>query len=239
MLNDARKITTSDPTQALGPLAERAARELEEASATEILRWAAGAFGPRLCVTSSMADAVLIHLASRVLPGVDVVFLDTGLHFAQTLALRDLVTRTMPVRVRSVLPALTLAAQADTYGPRLWERNPDLCCQLRKVEPLHAVLDGYDAWAAGLRRAESPFRADTPVVHLQRSRSHAKVKVNPIARWTDADVERYVSRHDVPANELRELGYASVGCRPCTRPGDSRAARWAGFDKTECGIHSA
>lgn len=148
----------------LRELAERAGRELEGAPAVEIAGWAAETFGDRFCVTSSMADAVLAHLVSRVAPGVDVVFLDTGLHFPETLAVRDEVARTLPVTVRSIRPRLTVGQQDGEYGPRLFNRSPDECCRLRKVEPLERALAGYDAWAAGLRRDESPSRANTPVV---------------------------------------------------------------------------
>lgn len=221
-------------------LAAEAGRELEGAPAEEIVRWAADAFGTRFCVTSSFADAVLVHVLSRVAPGTDVVFLDTGLHFAETLRVRDRVRATMPVRVRSVRPRQTVGQQDGVHGPRLFARNPDECCALRKVEPLERALAGYDAWAAGLRRDESPDRADTPVVHFEASRG--KVKVNPLASWTQADVDAYVARWDVPVNALLGRGYGSVGCWPCTRPTrvgeDPRAGRWAMFDKTECGLHT-
>jgi phosphoadenosine phosphosulfate reductase len=220
-------------------LARSAAAALEGRPAEAIVEWALEEFGDRFCVTSSFADAVLAHLVSRVAPGVDVVFLDTGLHFAETLRVRDVVQRTLPVTVRSVRPRLTVAEQDEQYGPRLYERDPDACCALRKVEPLERALDRYDAWAAGLRRDESPSRANTPVVSFEAARG--KVKVSPLAAWTQADVDAYIARYDVPVNALLRQGYASVGCWPCTRrtpPGtDPRAGRWPMFDKTECGLH--
>jgi phosphoadenosine phosphosulfate reductase len=192
-------------------------------------------------VTSSFADAVLTHLASRVVPGIEVIFLDTGLHFPETLRVRDQVTSTIPVTVRSIRPTLTVGQQDGEYGPRLFSRDPDSCCAMRKVEPLQKALSDYDAWAAGLRRDESPTRARTPVVHFEYARE--KVKVNPLAAWTQSDVDDYIARHQVPVNQLLKQGYGSVGCWPCTRrtlPGeDARAGRWAMFDKTECGLHSA
>jgi phosphoadenosine phosphosulfate reductase len=231
---------TASTVEDLAALATDAGRDLEEASAQEIIRWAADTFGARFCVTSSFADAVLVHLVSRVVPGVDVVFLDTGLHFAETLGVRDRVAATMPVRIRSIRPALTVGQQDGAYGPRLFARDPDECCALRKSAPLERALVDYDAWAAGLRRDESPTRANTPVVHFEYSRS--KVKVNPLARWTQSDVDAYISRYDVPVNELLRRGYGSVGCWPCTRRTkageDPRAGRWAMFDKTECGLHT-
>ncbi|MFY1633905.1 phosphoadenylyl-sulfate reductase [Solwaraspora sp. WMMB335] len=234
-----RPPTRRSPAE-LRALAERAGRELADAPAEEIVRWAADTFGDRFCLTSSMADGVLAHLASRVAPGVDVVFLDTGLHFPETLRVRDQVAATMPVTVRSIRPRMTVGQQDGEYGPRLFNRAPDECCALRKVEPLERALGDYDAWAAGLRRDESPTRVNTPVVGFDARRG--RVKVNPIAAWTQADVDAYVSRWTVPVNELFRQGYTSIGCWPCTRRTtageDPRAGRWAMFDKTECGLHA-
>ncbi|WP_431041623.1 phosphoadenylyl-sulfate reductase [Streptomyces sp. P1-3] len=224
----------------LQALAERAGRELEDATALEILRWAADTFGSRFCVTSSMEDAVVAHLASRALPGVDVVFLDTGYHFPETIGTRDAVAAVMDVNVMTLTPRQSVAEQDAAYGPRLHDRDPDLCCSLRKIEPLERGLAGYDAWATGLRRDESPTRASTPVVGWDANR--AKVKISPIARWTQADVDEYVADHGVLTNPLLMDGYASVGCAPCTRRvlegEDARAGRWAGLGKTECGLHT-
>ncbi|WP_117213356.1 phosphoadenylyl-sulfate reductase [Allorhizocola rhizosphaerae] len=228
-------------TDELVEIADRAGRELEGAPAEKIIEWAVSQFGERFCVTSSFADAVLVHLAARVAPGIEVIFLDTGLHFDETLRVRDQVRKTIPVRVRSVAPPLTVGQQDGEYGPRLFNKDPDSCCDLRKVQPLQRAMENYDAWAAGLRRDESPTRARTPVVHYEFARG--KVKVNPIATWTQSDVDAYIARHDVPVNQLLRQGYGSVGCWPCTRrtqPGeDARAGRWAMFDKTECGLHAA
>ncbi|MQY16798.1 putative phosphoadenosine phosphosulfate reductase [Streptomyces sp. RB5] len=224
----------------LEQLALRAGRELEDATALEILQWAAGTFGSRFCVTSSMEDAVVAHLASRALPGVDVVFLDTGYHFPETIGTRDAVAAVMDVNVITLTPRRTVAEQDAAYGPRLHDRDPDRCCALRKVEPLERGLAAYDAWATGLRRDESLTRAGTPVVGWDARRG--KVKIAPIARWTQDDVEAYVADHGVLTNPLLMDGYASVGCAPCTRRvlegEDARAGRWAGLGKTECGIHT-
>lgn len=223
----------------LRQLAEQAGRDLEDASALDVLRWAADTFGPRLCVTSSMEDAVVAHLASRALPGIDVVFLDTGYHFEETIGTRDAVAAVMDVNVITVTPERTVAEQDAQYGPKLHDRDPDRCCALRKVAPLERSLAGYDAWATGLRRDESPTRANTPVVSWDAKRQ--KVKIAPIARWTQEDVEAYVAEHGVLTNPLLTDGYASVGCAPCTRRvlegEDARSGRWAAFGKTECGIH--
>jgi phosphoadenosine phosphosulfate reductase len=233
-----RDPAAGDPA-ALRRLAERAGRELEDAPALEVLRWAAAAFGSRLCVTSSMEDAVVAHLASRVLPGVHVLFLDTGYHFPETIGTRDAVSAVMDVEVRNLTPRQTVAEQDAEHGPRLHDRDPDLCCALRKVRPLDEGLKGYDAWATGLRREESPERADTPVVGWDAKRR--KVKLSPIARWSQDDVETYIAEHGVLTNPLLSDGYPSVGCAPCTRRvlagGDARSGRWAGFNKTECGLH--
>ncbi|MGH8878848.1 MAG: phosphoadenylyl-sulfate reductase [Stackebrandtia sp.] len=232
-------MTTRDPFE-LRDLALAAGRDLENASAERIVEWAIEQFGERFCVTSSFADAVLIHLVSQVAPGVDVVFLDTGLHFEETLDVRERVRRRLPVHVKSVAPELSVGRQDGEYGPRLWERAPDECCAMRKVVPLDNALKNYEAWATGLRRDESPTRANTRVVDFDAGRQ--KVKISPIARWTQTDVDAYIEANAIPVNTLFDDGYGSVGCWPCTRrtaPGeDPRAGRWAMFDKTECGLHA-
>jgi phosphoadenosine phosphosulfate reductase len=220
-------------------MAERAGEELESASAIDILGWAEQSFGSDWCVASSMADTVLSHLASRVRPGVDVVFLDTGYHFAETIGMRDAVAAMLPVSVRTVLPLRTVGEQDAEFGPRLHERDPGACCAMRKVEPLNRALAPYRAWASGLRRADSIGRADTRVVEWDAKRE--MVKVNPIAAWTDDQVDAYIAEHGLLINPLLSDGYGSIGCAPCTRrliPGeDVRAGRWAGTTKTECGLH--
>jgi phosphoadenosine phosphosulfate reductase len=235
-MSTATRYTTGE----LQEIAARAGVELAGAPAHEIVEWAVGQFGERFCVTSSFADAVLVHVVSQVAPGIEVVFLDTGLHFDETLQVRDTVARTLPVVVKSIKPRLTVGQQDGQFGPRLFAREPDECCALRKVEPLERALEPYDAWAAGLRRDEGPSRANTPVVGFEAGRG--KVKVAPLAYWTEADVQAYIARHNVPVNPLITKGYASIGCWPCTRRTrageDPRAGRWPMFDKTECGIHA-
>jgi phosphoadenosine phosphosulfate reductase len=227
-------------TRELREVAEAAGERLAGATAHQIVEWAVDTFGERFCVTSSFADAVLVHVVSQVAPGIEVIFLDTGLHFPETLQIRDTVQRTLPVLVKSVRPSLSVGQQDGLYGPRLFAREPDECCALRKVAPLEEALEPYDAWAAGLRRDEGPSRANTLAVGFEAARG--KVKVAPLAYWTEADVQAYIAKHDVPVNPLIGRGYASVGCWPCTRrtaPGeDPRAGRWPLFDKTECGIHA-
>ena len=225
--------------QELRELAQITGPELELAKAEQILEWAVETFGERFCITSSMADAVLAHLASTVAPGIDVVFLDTGYHFAEPIGTRDAVAATLPLTVVSVRPKLSVAEQDEQYGPDLFARDPDLCCAMRKVAPLRDSLDGYDAWATGLRRDETRDRVIAPVVGWDEDKQ--RVKVSPLARWTTTDVDRYVQENNVLVNPLQFDGYPSVGCWPCTRqvaPGDDpRSGRWAGTSKTECGIH--
>jgi len=214
--------------------------ELELASAEHIIEWAVETFGSRFCVTSSMSDGVLTHLASRVAPGIDVLFIDTGLHFVETLGTRDAVSATTSANVVTLSPKLSVRDQAEAYGPNLWERNPDLCCALRKVAPLRDGLASYDAWATGLRREETHSRVITPVVGWDETKR--KVKVSPLARWSADDVDRYITEHNVVVNPLQFDGYPSIGCWPCTKRveagADPRSGRWSGFGKTECGIHS-
>jgi phosphoadenosine phosphosulfate reductase len=237
----ARGTTTEGRSEReLRDLVRHAGAELELAPAEVIIEWAAATFGQRFCVTSSMGDAVLAHLASAVVPGIDVVFLDTGYHFAETIGTRDAVAATLPVNLISITPVQSVAEQDAQHGPRLHERDPDLCCALRKVKPLEDALSGYDAWATGLRRAETRNRVIAPVIGWDARKR--KVKVSPLARWSDDQVERYVADNGVLVNPLQYDGYPSIGCAPCTRRvldgADPRSGRWAGTGKTECGIHA-
>jgi phosphoadenosine phosphosulfate reductase len=223
----------------LADLAAAAAGWLDGAHPLDVLRWGAREFGDTMCVSSSMTDAVLAHLASRARPGVPVLFLDTGYHFPETIGTRDAVAATLPVTVQTVEPLWTVAEQDADLLPRLHDRDPDRCCWLRKVEPLGRALAPYTAWVSGVRRDESPTRADTPVVKWDERR--AVVKIHPLVTWTQADVDAYVDEHNILVNPLVEEGYPSIGCAPCTarvEPGaDPRSGRWAGRSKTECGIH--
>jgi phosphoadenosine phosphosulfate reductase len=231
-------VRTAPTRHALEELAHIAGRDLETASAAEIVRWAVRQFGSRFAVASSMQDAVLVHLVSQVAPGTDVLFLDTGYHFAETLGTRDAIAATYDVNLITLTPVRTVAEQDAEHGPKLHDRNPDLCCGLRKVAPLDRALEGYDAWATGLRRVEAPTRVGTAVVDFDPKRG--KVKISPLATWSDDDVESYVAEHGILVNPLVSAGYPSIGCAPCTRAvaagEDPRAGRWAGTTKTECGI---
>ncbi|RNI23036.1 phosphoadenylyl-sulfate reductase [Flexivirga caeni] len=222
----------------LRALAAEGAAALTGSPATEVLQWAVNS-GLRLAIAGSMQDTVLVHLASTALPGVDVLFLDTGYHFRETLQTRDRVAAAYSVRVRSITPRQTVAEQDADYGVALHERDPDLCCALRKTQPLDEVLGEYDAWATGLRRAESESRRDTPIVSYDERRD--KIKLAPLAAWSDEQVAAFAEAHDLIANPLLSQGYPSIGCAPCTRRvaagADARSGRWAGTAKTECGIH--
>jgi phosphoadenosine phosphosulfate reductase len=223
----------------LEQIAEQAGRDLETATAQEVLRWAVDTFGDGFAIASSMGDGLLAHLAASVEPGVDILFLDTGYHFAETIGTRDAVASSYDVNVRTVLPLLTVAQQDTEYGKDLWNRDPTQCCAMRKVEPLARALEPYVAWASGIRRDEAVTRRDTKVVEWDERRG--KVKVNPIATWTQAEVDAYVEQHGVLVNPLAYDGYPSIGCAPCTHrvaPGeDPRSGRWSGQAKTECGLH--
>ncbi len=233
-------ITTLRSTDELRAVAAAAAVELEGAPAGRIMSWAAAEFGSGLAVAASMQDTALAHLAAAVHPGIDVLFLDTGYHFLETLGTADAVEAVYDVTLRRLLPLQTVAQQDAEYGAELFARDPDRCCALRKVAPLNAALSGYHAWATGLRRAESVGRADTPVVSFDPARG--KVKIAPLAGWTDEDLNRYIADNRVLVNPLLSQEYPSVGCEPCTRrvaPGDDpRSGRWAGLAKTECGLHT-
>jgi phosphoadenosine phosphosulfate reductase len=222
----------------LSQVAAEANAELEDASAQEIFRWAAEEFGSGLVVTSSLADTVMIHLAEQAAPGIDVIFLDTGYHFVETIGTRDAVQAVHNVNLITVTPEQTVAEQDATWGKDLFARAPDQCCALRKVAPLNRALEPYSAWATGVRRADSAARAKTPIVSWDERRR--LIKIAPIARWSDDDVADYIEANSLMVNPLLEEGYPSIGCAPCTLKadlGDPRAGRWAGLAKTECGIH--
>jgi phosphoadenosine phosphosulfate reductase len=225
----------------LRELAQRGAAELgPDATAEQVLDWAGATFGANLIVASNMQDAVLVALAARSRPGVDVLFLETGYHFAETIGTRDAVETVYGVRIVNARAEHTVAEQDTLLGKDLFAREPDRCCLLRKVVPLRNTLAGYDAWVTGVRRVEAPTRANTPLITFDEK--FGLVKVNPIAAWSDEAMDTYVAEHGVLVNPLVEAGYPSIGCAPCTRkplPGeDKRAGRWAGRAKTECGLHA-
>jgi phosphoadenosine phosphosulfate reductase len=219
------------PTLSDEDLARRSA-QLEGAPASAVIRWAVDTFHPYLCLTASMTDTVLIHLATRVEPSIEVVFIDTGYHFPETLETleRARVAYGLNLRVMTALP----------HDEELWKVDPENCCSAVKVGQLDRALFGKAAWMSGLRRDEAATRGTAPIVGRD---IRGLVKVNPLATWTAADVERYIADHDLITNPLLDQGYPSIGCWPCTQPvpegEDPRSGRWAGRDKTECGLHGA
>jgi phosphoadenosine phosphosulfate reductase len=243
--------TTKRTENELRELAARGAAELEGASATELLRWTeenfGGVNGPRgwatcnYVVASNMQDAVLVDLAAKVRPGVPVIFLDTGYHFVETIGTRDAVESVYDIRVLNVTPEHTVAEQDELLGKDLFARDPGECCRARKVAPLGKALRGYSAWVTGLRRVEAPTRANAALVSFDEA--FRLVKVNPLATWSDEDMQDYIDKHDVLVNPLVYEGYPSIGCAPCTaKPAegaDPRSGRWQGLAKTECGLHAS
>ncbi|QRP11646.1 phosphoadenylyl-sulfate reductase [Corynebacterium kroppenstedtii] len=211
--------------------------ELEKASAEEIMQWAHD-YVPKLAVTLSMQDTVLADLAEKYAPAADLVFLDTGYHFAETLDVADAVERRYSNRLLRVVPHLTRREQDQRYGKDLYATDPTLCCHMRKVVPLQETLAGYPAWVTGLKRVDAPSRAHTPVLEIDKA---GRLKINPIITWTDDDVENYIVEHDLIRHPLTTQGYPSIGCATCTarvQAGeDPRSGRWQGKEKTECGLH--
>ena len=222
----APRLSTSLGDAELAVLNER----FEHLAAGAVIRWAVETYGERLAVASSVQDAVLIDLAVKVDPDIEVVFVDTGEHFPETLETLERVRRRYSLNLKVV--------RVPTPPVRFPIADPVNCCTEAKVAALEAGLEGKAAWMSGLRRAESPSRATAPILARDR---RGLVKINPLIHWTDADIARYIADHDVIYNPLLDQGYLSIGCAPCTRPvrpGEHpRAGRWAGTDKTECGIH--
>ena len=234
-------MTTATRTEELKALAERASAELADATALEALRWTAETFGDDFIVASNMQDAVLIDLATQVKSDVDILFLETGYHFAETIGTRDAVATVYPdVTIVNAAAQASVAEHEAENGPKPYDRDPTLCCHLRKVVPLRATLANYSCWVTGVRRVDAPTRANTPIVTWDER--NGLVKVNPIAPWTDEEFDTYLADHGILQNPLVAEGYLSIGCAPCTAkvaPGaDPRSGRWAGKSKTECGLHA-
>ena len=215
--------------------------DLEAMSAEDVIRWAAGEFGDRLCLTCSWQkqSSVLVHMVGELGIDVPVIELDTGLFFAETYATRErLVERYALELIRPEV--ITIAEQHRREGPNLWESNPDRCCHVRKVEPLERALKDYDAWISGIRREQSLTRKDAQRVEF--SERYDVWKIQPLVDWDAKRVDAYIHVNEIPYNPLHDAGYPSIGCIPCTRPvsrdQDERAGRWADSDKIECGIHT-
>lgn len=235
MRGPAGRFTETD----LRELAARGAADLEGASAIELLCWTDETFGDGYAVASNMQDAVLVDLAAKVRPGVQVLFLDTGYHFPETIGTRDAVEATYDIRFRNVTPEHSVAEQDELLGKDLFAHDPDECCRLRKIVPLTNVLREYSAWVTGIRRVDAPTRANAPLISFDEK--FKIVKVNPLAAWSDQNMADYIAAHNVLVNPLVKEGYPSIGCAPCTaKPAvgaDPRSGRWPGHSKTECGLH--
>jgi phosphoadenosine phosphosulfate reductase len=220
---------------------KRLARHFETRSVEEILEWAVTRFSPRLAMTSNFGaeGVVLIDKLARLAPHLPIIYLDTGFQFPETDRLKERLRERYQLQILEYRASLTVEEQAAVYGDRLYERDPDRCCRMRKVEPLRQALRGFDAWIAALRRDQSPTRALINIVEWNAP--HALVKIHPLATWTRQQVWDYLVRHELPYNPLYDEGYASIGCAPCTRrvvPGaHERSGRWDGQAKLECGIH--
>lgn len=215
--------------------------DLDPYNPKEILRWAFENYAPDIALATGFGPSgvVLMHLVSQVRPETTIFYLDTGLHFPETHEVRERLEEQLGIQVTRVAPDLSLEEQEDLYGPALWNREPDRCCHLRKVVPLRRFLSTRQAWITGIRRDQSYTRAHIEVVSVDKN--NGLVKISPVAYWTDAEVWDYIRIHDLPYNRLHDSGYPSIGCLPCTRAVSSgqysRAGRWAGHVKTECGIH--
>ena len=235
--------------QTLIPTDELVALNLafESAEPIDVVEWALLKSGlERIAIASAFQTegTVVMHMATQIKPDIPILFLETGYQFAETLAFKEQMTEKLGLNVVDLVGRYTVQRQAETFGPRLFERDPEKCCELNKVRPMFEALRGYDAWITALRRDSSPTRTDAPFVDQYEIESGRwLVKINPVANWTRQDVYRYLKEHDLPRNPLYDLGYSSIGCAPCTRmrfAGEpERAGRWAGKPKWECGIHTA
>ena len=215
--------------------------DFEDAPPQTVLRWALEEFGSEVALATGFGTegCVLVDMVARIDPNARIFYLDTDLLFPETYELRDRLVARYGVQLERRTSTRSLEQQALRHGERLWERDPDLCCRSRKVEPLRAMLAGLRAWITAIRRDQSPARAQAKVI--EHDGKFDLVKINPLAGWTKQQVWKYVREHDVPYNTLYDQGYASIGCVPCTTPvqinEDQRAGRWRGFKKTECGLH--
>ncbi|WP_019535623.1 phosphoadenylyl-sulfate reductase [Paenibacillus ginsengihumi] len=221
-------------------LIRQAAEDFENQSPEKLLAWAVERF-PNITLACSFGaeDVVLVDMLQKISPQTDIFYLDTNVHFKETYETRDRLQQHYGVEFVQVLPKLTLEEQAEQYGPELWKKDPNQCCNLRKVDPLTDILKNYDAWITGIRRDQAPTRANAKKVEYDVK--FGLVKFNPLASWTNDDVWNYIRSNGVIYNPLHDNHYPSIGCEHCTRqvmPGeDPRAGRWAGFQKTECGLH--
>jgi phosphoadenosine phosphosulfate reductase len=221
----------------------RISHRFEQREPHELLRWGLATFGEEIVLATGfgLSGIVLMHIVAALRPRTAVFYLQTDLLFPETMTLRDRLAERLGLRFVEILPEISLTDQQRQYGPDLWHQKPDLCCQLRKVQPLRRFLAEKKAWITGIRRDQSPTRSRVSL--LEWDQANQVIKFNPLAGWSRDQVWRYIQRHDLPYNQLHDQGYASIGCWPCTRAisagEDERAGRWAGLSKNECGIHFA
>jgi phosphoadenosine phosphosulfate reductase len=213
-----------------------AANGAEALSARELVGAMMERFHPRIALACSFQkeEAILLHMLLEMEPRARVFALDTGVLFPETYAVWREVEKRYGITIETV-QGPSLGRQAAAHGDALWERNPDLCCAIRKVEPLTRMLGELDAWIVGIRRDQSPMRAHTP--RLGWDERFEIWKAAPLADWCDHCVTEYIQEHELPTNPLHDQGYASIGCTHCTKPGSGREGRWAGTEKSECGLH--
>ena len=241
MVGQRVEVTTTLTTCFAVEELRRIGLDFEDESPQAVLRWALGRFQRDTAFACSFGaeDVALLDMIARIDPSTKVFYLDTGTLFPETYELIERVAERYNVQLLRATPAVTLADQARLYGDELWKRRPDLCCEIRKVRPLTTMLDPLDAWITGIRRQQSPARATASIVEWDFK--FGLVKVNPLARWTSADVWSYIAENGVPYNPLHDRGYPSIGCALCTRAvnptEDPRTGRWPGTDKIECGLH--
>ncbi|RAL24434.1 phosphoadenylyl-sulfate reductase [Thermoflavimicrobium daqui] len=222
---------------------QQAAIDFKDEHPTEIIRWGIdrlGASAFTLACSFGYEDVALVDMLLKVDPDVDIFYLDTDLHFSETYEIRDRLHEYFQKEFTRVSPVLSLKQQATEHGEKLWEKSPDICCRIRKVEPLRNYLQGFEGWITGIRREQSPTRANTEVIEYDQT--FGLVKINPLAFWDTKQVWNYIYEHQIPYNPLHDQNYPSIGCFPCTRPvrpgEDPRAGRWAGTQKIECGLHN-
>lgn len=234
-------MSATEPTIAVDDELELTSDQLDLESAEAVLRWALREFGPDVALATGFGaeGCVLIRMLSEIDRNARIFYLDTDLLFPETYELIGVLEARYGVCFEQRTSRLSLTAQAARYGERLWERDPDVCCRLRKVEPLREILSGLRAWITAIRRDQTQARTGARVV--ERDRKFDLIKINPLAAWSSRDVWRYIKEHDVPYNPLYDRGYNSIGCQPCTtlvQIGENdRAGRWRGIAKTECGLH--
>lgn len=220
---------------------DRLASGMESQTPQQIITWAVETFSPQIAVSSSFQtqSVPLLHMVSRIDPEMLIFFLDTGFHFWETLIFREQLQRELGLRIQNLYVDRQWKNFLDRFGRNLYDQDPDLCCYLRKVQPMQKAMTTVRAWISGIRRDQTSNRRSARILELERD---GLVKINPLLNWTREDVRAYMKEHNLPAHPLLEKGYRSIGCKPCTRAvaqdEDERAGRWSGKGKTECGLHT-